>query len=371
MKFALFTHVPHIKQNKKYFGYSPYIREMNIWGKYAEDFIVVAPLQYANKTAINSAYCHSNLKFKRVASFEVTSIKTAFWTIIRLPKLIWTIFSVMNKSEHLHLRCPGNIGLLACFVQILFPNKKKTAKYAGNWDPKSKQPWTYKLQQKILQNTFLTRNMQVLIYGEWEGQTKNCKSFFTASYREEEKEGTSRAFSNTELRFIFVGSLVKGKDPVYAIQLIEQLYSKGYAVTLDLYGEGAEREYLAQYILKNNLDKIVTLKGNQDRENLKKAYQKSDFVVLPSDSEGWPKAIAEGMFWGCVPLATNVSCVSTMFNKEERGLLLTKKLNEDVATLVLLIDNPEVYNSKQKAAITWSRRYTLDLFESEIKKLIL
>jgi hypothetical protein len=33
-----------------------------------------------------------------------------------------------------------------------FPNKPKTAKYAGNWDPKSKT-WTY-MQQKILSNTF-------------------------------------------------------------------------------------------------------------------------------------------------------------------------------------------------------------------------
>jgi hypothetical protein len=36
--------------------------------------------------------------------------------------------------------------LLGCVLQI-FSNKKKTAKYAGNWDPK-KQPWDYKLKKK-------------------------------------------------------------------------------------------------------------------------------------------------------------------------------------------------------------------------------
>jgi hypothetical protein len=35
---------------------------------------------------------------------------------------------------------------------------------------------------------FLTRNIQVLIYGAWEGQSENCKSFFTASYYEIEKQ---------------------------------------------------------------------------------------------------------------------------------------------------------------------------------------
>lgn len=371
MKFALFTHVPHIKQNKKYFGYSPYIREMNIWGKYAEDFIVVAPLQYANKTAIHSAYCHSNLKFKRVASFEVTSIKTAFWTIIRLPKLIWTIFSVMNKSEHLHLRCPGNIGLLACFVQILFPNKKKTAKYAGNWDPKSKQPWTYKLQQKILQNTFLTRNMQVLIYGTWEGQTKNCKSFFTASYFENEKKDLVVKNLDSTIRFMFVGALVKGKNPLYAIRLVEGLIRKGFNVGLDLYGDGIERNNLEAYIAANSLSRFITLQGNQAKEALKKAYQQSHFTLLPSESEGWPKAIAEAMFWGSVPVATAVSCVPFMLDYESRGVLLTMNINHDIEKLITILQNNNDYKIKQKRAFDWSQQYTLDLFETEIKKLLI
>ena len=82
------------------------------------------------------------------------------------------------------------------------PNKPKTAKYAGNWDPKAKQPWSYRLQRWIKSNTFLTRNMQVLVYGEWEGSSKNIKSFFTATYWEIEKEPLqSLSFTNT-IRFV-------------------------------------------------------------------------------------------------------------------------------------------------------------------------
>jgi len=53
----------------------------------------------------------------------------------------------MKSANHIHLRCPGNIGLLACLIQILFPNTPKTSKYAGNWDPNAKQPFTYKIQK--------------------------------------------------------------------------------------------------------------------------------------------------------------------------------------------------------------------------------
>jgi hypothetical protein len=44
-------------------------------------------------------------------------------------------------------------------------------------------------------------------------------------------------------------------------------------------------------------------------------------VLLPSNSEGWPKAIAEGMFWGCVQLQTAVSCVPYMLDYGKEGLL--------------------------------------------------
>jgi hypothetical protein len=51
----------------------------------------------------------------------------------------------------------------------------KAAKYAGNWDPKQNN---LDLQtQKKISKYFLTRNIQVLIYGAWEGQSENCKSF--------------------------------------------------------------------------------------------------------------------------------------------------------------------------------------------------
>lgn len=30
MKLAIITHVQHIKHNHQYYGYSPYVREMNI-----------------------------------------------------------------------------------------------------------------------------------------------------------------------------------------------------------------------------------------------------------------------------------------------------------------------------------------------------
>jgi glycosyltransferase involved in cell wall biosynthesis len=366
MTFVIITHVPHVIENNMFYAYAPYVREMNIWIRQLDKIIIVAPIASFGKSAIDIRYEHDNIEFVAIDSFDIMSIKSSLRSFLKIPLISGKIVKAMREADHIHLRCPGNIGLLGCFVQIFFPNTPKTAKYAGNWDPKAKQPWTYKLQQRILSNTFLTRNMQVLVYGDWKNSNSNLKSFFTASYKEKDKLPILKKVVKGHIYFVFVGALVNGKNPLYAIRLVESLLKRGYDVSLRLYGEGIERAKLEQYIRGNQLNAVIELQGNQSKDIVQKAYQNSHFVVLPSDSEGWPKAIAEGMFWGCIPLATRVSCVPFMLDKGERGILLDMDLEKDVKKTEMLLNNQTDFNAKSKNASNWSRKYTLDVFEREI-----
>ncbi|OCB70606.1 glycosyl transferase [Flavobacterium piscis] len=370
MKFAVITHVSHIQHSNQYFAYAPYVREMNIWFKYVDDVIVVAPLKINEPTVIDIAYKNINIDFRKVPDFNLINFKNTLLSVFKLPITLWRIFLAMKNADHIHLRCPGNMGLMGCFVQILFPNKTKTAKYAGNWDLKSKQPFTYKIQKWILRNTFLTRNMQVLVYGVWNNQSKSIKSFFTATYSESEKEIIRKTNFHSSINFIFVGSLVSGKNPLYTIQLVQELIEKGYKINLNLYGEGSERSYLENYIKINNLESYIALQGNQNQKMIKKAYQQSHFVILPSKSEGWPKAIAEGMFWGCIPVASKVSCIPFMLDYGTRGILLEMDLKKDVNVICKMLRDEKTFLDKSRLAIMWSQSYTTDLFEAEIKKLL-
>jgi glycosyltransferase involved in cell wall biosynthesis len=93
--------------------------------------------------------------------------------------------------------------------------------------------------------------------------------------------------------------------------------NKGSNVGLNLYGEGVERNNLEAYITKNNLTEIISLKEIKIKQQ-KKDINKVIYVASVK-SEGWPKAIAEGMFWGCIPVGTAVSCVPFMLDEGKRG----------------------------------------------------
>ena len=370
MTFTIITHAVLGKEDDHFFAYAPYVREMNIWTKFIDKVVIVSPVERNRKTAIQIDFEHTEIDFKAIPSINTTTTKGIFRAIFEIPIIAFRIFKAMRKADHIHLRCPGNVGLVGCVVQILFPSKEKTAKYAGNWDPEDGEPLSYRMQKWILNNTFLTRNTKVLVYGEWPGTSSNIKSFFTATYKEEDKLPIAPKDLHGRINFLFVGTLTPGKRPMYAIQVIEELREAHFDVALKLYGEGKEREKLEKYIIQNNLQDIVVLMGAQSEIVVRKAYMESHFLLLPSKSEGWPKVVAEAMFWSCFPLATGVSCVPYMVGHGKRGLLLNVNLKKDLRQIVGILENQEEYNAKVQQSVTWSRQFTLDLFEKEIKDLL-
>ena len=352
------------------YAYGPYTREINLWGKYVDELTVVAPLSKKNVSAIDLPYNHSNTRLKQIPSISLTSFSQIIKSIVFAPVIFFKITNEMSKADHIHLRCPGNIGLIGCIAQIFFCKKIKTAKYAGNWDPQAKQPISYRLQKWMLRNTSLTKNMRVLEYGQWNEQTKNIKSFFTATYPKSKVRQAKSSEFGLNYKFLFVGSLSPGKRPLYAVQVIEALYKKGVSCSLELYGDGVQRGLLENYIELHNLSKIIKLHGNQSAEKVENAYLKSQFLILPSKSEGWPKVVAEAMFWGCIPIATKISCVPWMLGNGQRGLLIEMDLDRDVNKVLYLLSQQEKIRDITNNAQNWSQKYTLDSFDDEIKKLL-
>ncbi|TBX69241.1 glycosyltransferase family 1 protein [Flavobacterium silvisoli] len=370
MRLLVISTAPLIVKNDIYFAYSPYAKEMVYWAKYADEIEFACSVWNEDRNFLNAPVTFPIHKVHVLREMDMLTLKAAFKAIWSSCYNCLVLLKAMRSADHIHLRCPGNISLLGAFLQVFFPKKIKTTKYAGNWDPKSKQPFSYRLQKWIVSNTFLTKNMQVLVYGEWENSTKNVKSFFTATYTETDKIPLKIRKLEGTISFVFVGTLSNGKQPLYAIQLVEELYRLGRNVQLTLYGEGMERKVLEAYIAAHQLESFVFLKGNQNQEAIKQAYIENHFVVLPSESEGWPKAVAEGMFWGCLPIATAVSCVPNMLDKGKRGILLQMSLPKDAEQIIQLLDHQDDYNQRVENAANWSRKYTLDVFENEIKMLL-
>ena len=372
MTFTIITHVSHKQKDGKYYAYEPYVKEMNLWLKYVDKVIIVAPLDSLRSISnIDISYAHKNIDFRPIPAFNVLNWNNRLKALFRILPIMYVIFKAYRQSEHLHLRCPGNIGLLGVLVQVFFPRKIKTVKYAGNWDPSSKQPRSYNFQKRILSNTFFTKNASVLVYGNWKKQTKNIVSFFTASFSEVEiMKPVKKNFSGT-IKLLYVGSLLKNKQPMLSLKVAEKLSKDKIDVVLDMYGDGEEKDRLTKYVHDNSLEKIIRIHGNQSKEVIKQAYKDSHFLIFISKSEGWPKVVAESMFFHCLPISSRVSCVPYMLDEGNRGSLVDgESIDEIVNEIISYMNNQEEYQEKVIKASSWSQKYTLEYFEREIKKIV-
>lgn len=343
---------------------------MNIWLKHVDNVSILAPKVKEYDQNINLKYMHDAINFIEVPAFSLTSIKEILNALLVLPKIKWKVFRAMRRADHIHLRCPGNLGLIGCLMQPLFPRKKKTAKYAGNWDYNSKQPWSYRLQQYILNYPMLTKNMTTLVYGNWPNLTKNTKPFFTATYHEHEKQKVLIRNYTQSLHFCFVGSLTSNKGVFKTLKLVNELNYLKYDIVLHFYGDGNQKDKLIKKIKDYKAENWAFVYGNQPKPKIKKALQYSHFLILQSQSEGWPKAVAEAMFWGCIPIATKVSCVPWLLDQGNRGILLDDDIHDNIKHLASYLNDYERLEQMSDEASKFSRKFTLDTFEEEIKNLL-
>ena len=212
--------------------------------------------------------------------------------------------------------------------------------------------------------------MKVLVYGSWPDKNKNMLPFYTASYSEKEIISTPPRSLVGEIRLMFVGAFMPSKEPITTIKVCEQLIKKGVQVRLDMYGDGSEKAACEAYVAANNLGQQITLHGNTPASQVKLVFQKAHFLVFISRSEGWPKVVAESLFWGCVPITTAVSCVPEMVGHGSRGKLVTNNATEIVDAIQYYLNSPQQYEAASQNGMAWSRQYTLERFENDIKKIL-
>ncbi|ASB48300.1 glycosyltransferase [Alkalitalea saponilacus] len=372
MRFLIVSPVIHKSASNGFAGYTPYIREMNLWLNHVDEVVVAAPSVNEKPDPLESFYDHPRLRFVKLPAIDTTSFPKLLISIVAVPVIFFRLFREMIHADHIHLRCPSNMGLLGSIVQLFFPWKPKTVKYANNWDWQSEQPLTYRIQQWILRNSLLTHNAKVLVYGDWNERSRNIVPFFTASYSQkmalpvEIREITKEV----PVKMLFVGTLTPNKRPLLAIQVLEQIRRNGIDAQLTLLGDGFQRDEIQDFIENKKLSAFVHLKGKVSPDGVIEYFKESHFLVFLSQSEGWPKVVAESMWWGCLPVTTNVSCVKQMIGDGTRGVLVEPEQEVVVKSIEELIQKPVKYKTLCEAAMKWSRLYHLERFEEEIVKLL-
>lgn len=129
-------------------------------------------------------------------------------------------------------------------------------------------------------------------------------------YKDEVKQG------------IFVGRFVGEKNLSSLVKALRSVISKYQNFRFLIVGSGELEAKIKNLVKKLSLSKNVLFLGNRPREEVKKLIKESDFLVLPSFSEGYGKVCVESMAFGTPVIMSKTGCASELVINNKTGLVI-------------------------------------------------
>jgi glycosyltransferase involved in cell wall biosynthesis len=146
----------------------------------------------------------------------------------------------------------------------------------------------------------------------------------------------------------FVGRLDEQKGLLTLLEAMAILVKQHRSAKLVLAGDGNLRASVQEFLRSRNLDRHAYLAGF--RENIPEFLRGIDFLVMPSNWEGFGYAAVEAMAAGKAVIASNVSSLPEIIEDRTTGLLVPPRSPERLAdAMVTLVDNPRLRNSMGRA----------------------
>lgn len=380
MRLGIATTCQHIFHEGEWWTYEPFVLEMNVWHELFDEFVIVAPLDQGPPPKFWAPYKNSGgIKVIPYRRDQGSGMNQEATRLSEIPRMLYALTKAALSSDAFHLRSPSSISLLASLVLPLL-QQKLCAKFAGQWTGYPGEPRSVRWQRAILKSKWW-RGL-VTVYGEWPDQPNHVVPFFTSVLNAQQsaravaaaKNKTADNLSNRNLRLLFVGRLSKSKNVHAVIAAIAQLKAEGINIECDIVGDGPERETLEKQVAESQLQTQIGFAGGVDFDGVLDFYERADVLALISETEGWPKAIAEAMAFGLVCVGSDRGLVPWMLGiglPEIRGLVIQPgDASALAAALRQIAAEPAEYFQLGQRAATWSANYSLEGLREALRELL-
>jgi glycosyltransferase involved in cell wall biosynthesis len=360
--------VIHYAHGGRLFAYGPYAREIDLWADLFREVRIASPCRTAPPPADCLAFERGNISIlpQKEAGGESPAAKLGL--IAAVPGMAFRLARAMRDADAIHVRCPGNLGLLGALLAPLF-SRRLIAKYAAQWNGGEAEPFSARLQRAILRSSWWKG--PVTVYGSWPGSPPHIIPFFTSLLTTEQleraKASARRPRRGPVVRILYTGRLSRAKN---VDVLLRAMAAAGVNLSATIVGEGPERQSLESLARFLGLSGRVTFTGGVPFDGVLEYLEASDVLVLASETEGWPKSIAEGMAFGLACIGSDVGIVPQMLG-EGRGFTVPPRDEAALAgALRHIASSPDLLEPMRHSAAAWAQHYSLEDLRSALGRLM-
>lgn len=353
------------------------------WQEYLENFdqiYVVArvkrldsfePLKSGHKKTENS-----KIVFLPLADYQglVQGIKY-------MPVTVYKVFNAVKSSQANLLRLPGLISNIAGISCILL-NKKISMQLVGDpydvfssgvggkYAPILKIVFT-NLTKYICKNAAVTSYVTQYTLQKKYPYSRNAVNIsysdvnLEPSVFEEKNIRNDNLIEKEVINFLMVGSLeqrYKGFD--IALRAISQLKTNK-KFTINIVGEGIYLEELKELARKLNLSEVINFCGKVSHEEVLRLMILCDIFLMPSRTEGLPRALIEAMAMGAPAIGSNVGGIPELLDRE---FIFTNENYSELSKMILKLINSSEINQISKSNMNKVLNYRKDRLTQKKQK---
>ena len=371
MQLLIVSHVVHYRYGGRLYAYGPYAREIEQWADLFEEIEIASPCRDEAPPGDCWPLERANIRMAPQKEAGGASLGAKLELAASVPAMALGLARAMRRADAIHVRCPGNLGLMGAAMAPLF-SRRLVAKYAAQWNGAAGEPWSVRLQRAILRSRWWKG--PVTVYGAWPGSPRHVIPFFTSLLTAEQLERARMAARRERrgpgLRVLYTGRLSKSKNVDVLLRAAARAREAGQDVTVTVVGEGPERGALEALAGRLGIAEHTEFTGGLAFDGVLGQLEAADALALASETEGWPKSIAEGMAFGLACIGSNIGIVPQMLG-EGRGLTVPPRDEEALtAALIKIAASPDRLEPMRRAAAEWGQRYSLEGLKEALRALL-
>ena len=365
MRLLIIGHTSHYLRDGEIVGWGPTVKEVNWLARVFDSVTHLACFhsEPAPKSAL--PYDTDKVSFVGVPPAGGRTVRDKARVILIAPQYLIAILRNIGKSDVIHVRCPGSLGMYGIVMLLSVGHKQRWVKYGSNWIQTGRMPISFRFQRYWLQKG-LSRG-PITVNGKWENQPDHVVSFLNPSLTLEDIQTAQGLSLNKGLekptRFIFAGRTDTAKGLGRSLEIFKGVTRHSRDVHFDILGDGPERPKFEKMTDELELREKVTFSGWLPHDQMPNYLAHSHFMLLPSDTEGWPKVLSEAMSYGVVPIASNVSAIPQILDQTKAGIALpTDDIDGFVRAIVHIMEDFPKWKEMSLAGIEAAPLFTYERY---------
>lgn len=284
----------------------------------------------------------------------------------KLPQLLKATFLYVKSNKHFLLRSGNVSNLMFLFIFVFrrpylreFPGdiKKGVAGYSGKSPLILFLAWA--LDSFARFQARCSKANSFVSYATKSLYQSSRPSFVFSSFDLSEIEIRKKDYSLSDVfKIVSLGRLENEKGHMDLLKAIKIINGKGVKVALTLIGDGSASSQLRDFS-KGNQVECEFLGAVTDRNYIFTTLVDSDLFVLPSHTEGMPRALLEAMALGLPCIGTNVGGVPEVLEEE---CMVDPESPIELSKLILLFSGDKILrqNAGLRNANFIQKKYSLE-----------